>query len=522
MTEIVFFFELHQPRRMRRQFGRMLPSSMDKLEELYFDDYLNKEVFERVTQKCYLPALRSILQSAREANFRCALGLSGLFVEQCNWWGEEVLGLIRDLVDTGSCELTSQTYYHSLASMISPQEFKEQIEEHKKMLKDLFNVTPTAAENTEFIYNNDVAKIMEGMGYKVMLSEGVERVLGWRSPNYMYKAKNANISVLMRNYRLSDDIGFRFTSRDWPEWPLTAEKYAGWLSKVTGDLIFLALDFETFGEHHWPESGIHDFLSRLPVEIGTHRSLKFATPSEAAASVKPVDEVDVKDSTSWADMERDTSAWLMNEMQRHCFDLVRYLEPMAKSSGEKYLRLWRLFTTSDNFHYMSTKGGGAGAVHSYFSPYNSPIESFLTFTWILADYRYRVYTALGDRSKYFRMLYGDLPESHSFHFYTGFAKPTGIMARNLSELREVARTVDIDSLEFHVRRGDLSRWSREVLGCAGLSEALERMKSMPSDMLRNLVVSEIDVEIKDAKRCLFGEGDEEKEGEDTEAKAGKT
>jgi alpha-amylase len=504
LAEIIFFFELHQPRRFRRSFGKTLPFNSEKLEEVYFDDDLNREVFDRVARKCYVPALRTLVQNAKEGGFKCALGMSGLFLEQASWWNEEVLMLIHELMDTGNCELTAQTYYHSLAGLMNVQEFGEQVDEQRKILKDVFKATPTAVENTEFMYNNDIAKMFHGMGFKVVMTEGVDSVLGWRSPNFMYKAKDAEISVLMRNYRLSDDIGFRFTSRDWSEWPLTAEKYASWLSKVEGDLVFLALDFETFGEHHWPESGIHNFLSLLPREVRKYSNLEFITPSEAAEKIKPVDEIDVKETISWADLERDTSAWLSNEMQRHCFDVVRYLEPMAKSVGGRYVRTWRLFTTSDNFHYMSTKGGGAGAVHSYFSHYNSPVEGFLTFTWVLTDYRYKVYAAMGDKSRYYRMLHGDLPDSHSFHFYTGFAKPIGVSVKNLIELRETAKTVDIASLEFHVLRGDLSRWTREVLGCAALSQSLDgiRQKQLPED-LRAEILANVESAIKDAEAHLY-------------------
>ena len=505
MVEVVFFFELHQPRRFRRQFGKTFPFDSERLEDVYFDDGMNKEIFERVARKCYVPALKSLVQSAKDVDFKFALGLSGIFVEQCSWWNKEILDLIRDLVDTGNCELTAQTYYHSLASLISLQEFGEQVDEQRRMLKELFGVTPTAVENTEFIYSNEIAKMFEGMGFKVALTEGVDRVLGWRSPNYLYRATEADLSVLMRNYRLSDDIGFRFTSRDWSEWPLTAVKYASWLSKVEGDLLFLAMDFETFGEHHWPESGIHNFLSLLPKELTRYSTMEFSTPSSVLSKVRPVDSIDVRESISWADMERDTSAWLGNEMQRHCFDVVRYLEPMAKSVGGNYLRTWRLFTTSDSFHYLSTKGGGAGAVHSYFSHFNSPIEGFLTLTWILTDYRYKVYAAMGEKSRYYRMLYGDLPESHSFHFYTGFARPIGICVKNLKELRDVAATVQAESLEFHLTRGDLSRWLREVLGCPELANALDSIPQNPlPDDLRRSILGEIDSAIRDAEVQLYG------------------
>ncbi|MBS7288884.1 MAG: glycoside hydrolase family 57 protein, partial [Candidatus Freyarchaeota archaeon] len=299
---------------------------------------------------------------------------SGVFLEQCSWWEPRVIELIKEVAASGACELVAETYYHSLACMINFDEFRDQVGAHRKVIKELFGVEPSAVENTEFIYNNDIAKAFEEMGFRVVLTEGVERVLGWRSPNYIYKAKGTGLPVLMRNYMLSDDIGFRFTCRSWSEWPLTAEKYAEWLYRTPGDLVLIAMDFETFGEHHWPESGIHDFIRALPKEVNRYGEMEFSTPSEAVSRLQPVDEVDVQDTISWADLERDLSAWLGNEMQRHCFEVVKYLEPMAKSMGGRFLRAWRYFTTSDYYHYMSTKGGGAGAVHSYFSHFNSPIE----------------------------------------------------------------------------------------------------------------------------------------------------
>jgi len=504
LVDIVLFFELHQPKRLRMQYGGNFPVDAEKIEELYFDDELNREVFERVARKCYVPALKTLRECIREGGFKCALGLSGVFLEQCGLWGPEVIELIRQLAYTGSCELTAQTYFHSLASRISESEFREQVEMQTKVLKDLFDYTPTAIENTEFMYSNRIAKEFQGMGFKTAMTEGVDTMLGWRSPNYVYKAKGSDLKVLMRNYRLSDDIGFRFTSREWPEWPLTAEKYAGWLSGVGGDLVFLGMDFETFGEHHWPETGIHNFLRRLPHEVSKYSWLRFATPTDAASRHNPVDEIDVGAEISWADAERDDSAWLANEMQRHSFDVMKYVEPMAKSVGGRYLRAWRLMTTSDHYHYMSTKRGGAGAVHSYFSNFNSPVEAFLTFSWTLTDFRYKVYMALGGKSRYYRMLLGALPEGHSFHFYCGFAKPMGIKAGNLLELRKVLLELPEDAIDFHIKRGDLGRWTKDVLVCPGLATALDGMRRVVAATKREDVVAEVDKAIAFAERELFG------------------
>lgn len=502
MKHIVFFFEMHQPRRLRRHFGRVLPYE-GKVGDVYFDDHLNRDILNRVSKNCYIPGLESILTSAEEDGFKFALGASGIFLEQCGWWEPKVIELIRECVDTGACELVGETYYHSLASAINFDEFKEQVRAHRRAIKELFGVDTAVAENTEFIYDNDIAKVMEGMGFKVILTEGTERILGWRSPNYLYKSKGSDVALLMRNYRLSDDIGFRFTSREWDGWPLTAEKYAGWLSKTPGDLIFIAMDFETLGEHHWPESGIHDFMRALPREVKKYEGLRFSTPSEVAAELDAVDEVDVQETISWADLERDLSAWLGNDLQRHCFEVVKYLEPMAKSEGGEFLRTWRYFTTSDYYHYMSTKGGGAGAVHSYFSHFNSPLEAFLGFTWVLTDFRYRLYGAMGEKTVYYKMLFGDLPESHAFHFYSGFAKPLGVKARNLTELRKVINSIDEGSIKFHIARGDLSRWVGEVLGCKGLSEELLALRSLPEGW-KESVIKAVEGAIKEANVRLFG------------------
>ncbi len=493
---------MHQPRRLRRHFGRVLPYG-GGVEDIYFDDGLNREILERISRHCYLPGLEKILEGAEENGFKCALGISGTFLEQCSWWEPKVIEIIKELVDIGTCELVAETYYHSLASAINFDEFREQVGAHRKVVKELFGVEPTTAENTEFIYNDDIAKALEGMGFRVVLTEGTERALGWRSPNYVYKASGSDVRLLMRNYRLSDDIGFRFTSRDWDGWPLTAEKYVDWLSKTPGDLILIAMDFETLGEHHWPDSGIHDFIRAVPRMIKNNSDLRFSTPSEAASRLEAVGEVDVQDTISWADLERDLSAWLGNELQRHCFEVVKYLEPMAKSVGGKFLRTWRYFTTSDYYHYMSTKSGGAGAVHSYFSHFNSPLEAFLGFTWILADFRYRLYEAMGDKAVYYRMLYGDLPESHAFHFYSGFAKPLGVKAKNLKELRETIEKIDEGSLRFHIARGDLSRWVEEVLGCKGLAQELLKLRKLPEGWKED-VIKAVEDAMKDAKVRLFG------------------
>jgi alpha-amylase len=516
MTDVVFLFEMHQPRRFRRQLGRTTQYDIRGLvEEIYFDDNLNRDVLDRVARRSYLPALRSIARSVKEDGFKCALGISGVLMEQCAWWSQDVLRLVGDLVKTGACELVAQPYFRTLASVFDLKEMAEQVEAHRKTLSTTFGVTPAVVGNTDFIYNNQIAKEFADMGFKGALTEGVESAMLWRSPNYVYKAKDSGIPILMRNCMLSDDIGFRFSRADWSEYPLTAEKYADWLSKVEGDIVFVALDLAAFGEHHWPESGIHSFLSSLPKEVRRHESLGFATPSEVIGKLAPTGEIDVDESAtiSWADPQKDTSAWFGNEMQRYCLDVARYVQPVAKRLGDKYLRMWRLLTMSDHFYYMGTKGDEAGGARAYFSPYNSAVETFLTFNWVLSDYRYRLYAATGDSVSYYRMLDGRLPDGHLFRFYSGLASPEGSTARNLRELLEAIKVIDAKALEFHTIRGDLSRWVGEVLGCGALALWLDslRQKALPED-LRDVMIAEVEKAIREAESHL---GAREKGGIET-------
>lgn len=506
MADVVFLFDMHQPRRFRRQLGRAAQYDMRGLvEEVYFDDNLNRDVLDRVSRRAYLPALKSIERSISENGFRCALGISGVLMEQCAWWSQDVLRLIGDLAKTGACELVAEPYYRTLASAFDMNEMAEQVEAHRKTISSTFGVAPTVAANTDFIYNNSVAKELAAMGFKAVLTEGVESAMMWRSPNYVYKAKDCDISLLLRNGMLSDDVGFRFSRADWSEFPLTAEKYAEWISRSEGDVIFVALDLAAFGEHHWPESGIHSFLSNLPKEIKKHENLAFATPSEAVGRYAPTGEVDVEEGAtiSWADPQKDMSAWFGNEMQRYCLDVARYIHPMARRLGEKYMRVWRLLTMSDHFYYMGTKGDEAGGARAYFSPYNSAVEMFLTFNWVLSDYRYRLYSAIGDTISYYRMLDGRLPEGHTFRLSSGLASPEGPAVRNLRDLLEAIKVIDAKALEFHAIRGDLGRWVGEVLGCGSLALWLDslRQKALPED-LRGAMIAEVEKAIREAEGHL--------------------
>jgi alpha-amylase len=287
-----------------------------------------------VVRKAYRPATRIILDAAKEVGFKATFSLSGLLIEQLKRRAPDVLEMFRELASMEAAEFVAQTYYHSLAWFIDRGEFEEQVREQARLVEEEIGYRPKAAENTEFIYNNDVACELYSLGYRTVLTEGADWVLGWRSPNYVYRAWGCEARVLTRNYRLSDDVGFRFGARWWDQWPLTADKYASWLEATPGDVLLIAMDYETFGEHHWPESGIHEFLKWLPREMAKRPRLRFATASEAAWRNPARDIYDVPPwaSISWAD-ERDLSAWLGNEMQRSSFSLLSRLYPTRGPSG---------------------------------------------------------------------------------------------------------------------------------------------------------------------------------------------
>jgi alpha-amylase len=370
-------------------FSQSPPSSL----EAYFDDALNEKIMRKVAGKCYLPA-NSLLLGLLETHpeFRVSFSLTGVFLEQCKKFSPEVLESFSELARTGKVEFLSETYYHSLSSLFSSkQEFIEQIELHRR---EIGRLAPPSGifRNTEALFSNQIGSVLESLGYCGVMTEGVEHILGWRSPNYIYASRHSpSLGVLFRNYKLSDDVGYRFSARNWSEYPLTANKYASWLAKTPGECCNIFMDYETFGEHHWEDTGIFEFLRALPREILTHRHLSFSTPSQAASSLSPKGEVDIHSPISWADMERDTSAWLGNEMQRSCFEILEGMEgEVRESESEELLHSWRLLQNSDHLYYLSTKSLSDQDVHNYFSPYESPFEAYINFMNILQDFRERV------------------------------------------------------------------------------------------------------------------------------------
>ncbi|SDF25972.1 alpha-amylase [Methanolobus vulcani] len=394
MNSICPFFEVHQPYRLR-WFWPDHKKGFDR----YFDEAVNKEIFHKVAGKCYIPANRTLLELIDDTDgyFRASMSVTGTLLEQCVEWGEDVLESFRDLAETGCIEFLDETCYHSLASLFeSKDEFMDEVKEHRNLMSELIGVKPRIFRNTEMLYNNSVAHFVAKLGYDAILTEGIESILHGRSPDHVYKARHSNIAVLLRNYKLSDDIGYRFSSRWWEEYPLTASKWADWASWNHGETLNIFMDYETFGEHQWEETGIFDFLKALPGEV-KDRGMRFLTPSQTIDTYKPAGEIDVGDfsTISWADIERDTSAWLGNDMQRRCFEEMKLLEPyVRKTNDPELLRIWKHMLTSDHYYYMSTKWLGDGDVHSYFSIHNSPYDAAVNFMAALNDFKSQVFRAL--------------------------------------------------------------------------------------------------------------------------------
>jgi alpha-amylase len=355
----------------------------------YFDQHLNQKIFEKVAKKCYLPTNNLILDLIRkyDGKFRVSYSLTGTFVEYCEKYLPELLDSFKELFKTGAVDLIEETYFHSLSGLYDDlNEFEEQVKMHRQMIRRTFNYKPKVFRNTEAIYDNRIAQKIADLGYKGIITEGAEKILGWRSPNFIYKPVNANLKVLLRNYKLSDDVGFRFSARNWPGFPLTADKYANWMSNSFGDVINLFMDYETFGEHQWVETGIFEFLKHLPEEVLKHDNLDFATVSEAVERYDAVGDIDSPWAISWADEDRNVSTWLGNNMQIACFNELKDIGREIKKRGDKdLLYIWRLLQTSDHLYYISTKGFEDGTVHAYFSPYDIPYDGFINYMNILQD-----------------------------------------------------------------------------------------------------------------------------------------
>ncbi|MDD5134242.1 MAG: glycoside hydrolase family 57 protein [Phycisphaerae bacterium] len=385
MPSVCFYFQVHQPCRLRHY-------TVFDQDHRYFDGFKNKAICRKVANKCYLPTNRLILDliNQHEGRFKVAYSITGVLLEQLAEYAPEVLSTFDALARTGCVEFLSETYYHSLSFLYSREEFTEQILKHRRTIEKLFNYKTKVFRNTELIYSNDLVDAIESMGiFDGVLTEGADRILNGRSPNFIYNSpRNKRIKLLLKNYALSDDIAFRFSNRGWNEWPLMAGKFSDWVSRVNGNgyVVNLFMDYETFGEHQWKDTGIFDFMRHLPGEIMRNQDNNFKTPSEVIGSYPATDVIDVPGLISWADMERDLSAWLGNPMQSNALHEVYRMERNIKKTGDKELLAdWRKLQTSDHFYYMCTKYFSDGDVHKYFNPYDSPYDSYINYMNVMGN-----------------------------------------------------------------------------------------------------------------------------------------
>ena len=383
---ICLYLQEHQPTRLRLY--RFFDIGKDSH---YYDDFANRTILRRVAQKCYLPANKLILDliNQNKGKFKVAYSISGSALEQFQRFAPEVIDSFRALAATGRVEFLAETYFHSLASLANESEFRHQVAKHAAKIEELFGVKPVTFRNTELIYSNAIGEMVYNMGYKTILTEGARHIMGWQSPNFVYTGSTQpHLKVLLRNYGLSDDIAFRFTQNH-----VTAPQYVGWLKENAkdGDIVNLFMDYETFGEHQSADSGIFDFLRALPAAVLSDGTFGFVTPAEAVKKHKPVSDIDVEDPISWADEERDVTAWLGNELQSEAFKKVYAMTEKLSIVNDP--DLWEDFghlQESDHFYYMCTKFFSDGEVHKYFNPYDTPYEAFINYMNVISDFQIRL------------------------------------------------------------------------------------------------------------------------------------
>jgi alpha-amylase len=395
MRSICLYFQIHQPLRLKRY--RFFNIGND---HYYYDDYLNESVTSRLAERSYLRANKLILKMIKDygKKFKIAFSISGITLDQFELYAPEVIESFQKLAATGCVEFLAETYSHSLVSLKNKDEFGRQVKNHVNKIKSLFGQEPRVFRNTELIYSDGIGKDVAEMGFTAMLTEGAKHILGWKSPNYLYcNAINPRLKLILRNFRLSDDIAFRFSNRNWSEFPLTTDKFVQWLNKMEKkeETVNIFIDYETFGEHQWMESGIFEFLSDLPGKVYSQSDFVFRTPSELAASLMPVSSISVPYPVSWADEERDITAWLGNELQNDAFNrLYTFTERVNRCGDSKLLKDWDFLQASDHFYYMSTKFFSDGAIPVYYNPYDSPYDAYINYMNVLSDFGMRLHNII--------------------------------------------------------------------------------------------------------------------------------
>lgn len=385
MKTICLYFQVHQSLRLKKY--RFFNMGKD---HNYLDDLTNQSILQKVSRLCYLPMNALLLKLIKENKgaFKVSFSITGTAIDQFREYAPEVLESFKELAATGCVEFLAETYSHSLSSLADKDEFEREVKAHTALMKKEFGCKPKAFRNTELIYSDQIGQMVAEMGFKTMLAEGAKHVLGWKSPNYVYaNALDQKLRLLLRNYKLSDDIAFRFSNKGWNEYPLTSEKYVEWLKSETGEVVNLFMDYETFGEHQWAETGIFDFMRALPKAALSTGELEFGTVSETSAKYQPVAVLYCPHAMSWADEERDVTAWLGNELQNEAFSkLYAQKDKVRALKNPDFDHVWNILQTSDHFYYMATKWFSDGDVHSYFNPYDSAYEAFINYMNVLSDF----------------------------------------------------------------------------------------------------------------------------------------
>jgi alpha-amylase len=400
MKNVCLYFQVHQPFRLKQY--RFFEIGND---HYYFDDYSNKRIMRKIAARSYLPSNELFLKLAKKFGdkFKVAFSISGIALDQFELYAPEVIESFKKLAKTGRVEFLSETYSHSLVALKSKDEFRNQVQKHSDKIERLFGQKPKVFRNTELVYDDGIGEMVSQMGYKGMLAEGAKHILGWKSPNFLYyNVAKPELKLMLRNFKLSDDIAFRFSNNAWNEWPLTAEKYVKWLTSISDeeDVVNLFMDYETFGEHQSAETGIYKFLEDFFVRLITKTEIELRTPSEIVNDFLPVAPLPVPYPTSWADEERDVSAWLGNELQKEAFNKLYALrDDVLASKSPELIKDWDYLQASDHFYYMCTKFFSDQAVHNYFNPYKSPYEAFINYMNVLSDFILRLEASL-DREKY--------------------------------------------------------------------------------------------------------------------------
>lgn len=399
MTDIAFYFQIHQPFRLRRYTFFDIGKRDD-----YFDDAENRRIVRRVAEKCYLPmnALMLDLVERHAGEFKIAYSITGSALDQFEAWTPETLASFQKLAQTGCVEFLGETAMHSLSGLADLDVFRAQVEAHCARIEKLFGKRPTTFRNTELVIDTRIARAIEGLGFRSILGEGADHLLGWRSPHRVYQVEGCDaLALLLRSYEFSDDIAFRFSNKTWDEWPLYADRFASWLHELPEEDAFVGLfmDYETFGEHQWKETGIFDFMEHVPAEVLKSERFRFRTPAEVVAEHAPVARLEIPHPVSWADAERDLTAWLGNPMQRSANDalysLARSIRKLDPAAHARLVQAWSRLTTSDHLYYMCTKFFSDGDVHKYFSPYQSPHDAFIAFMNVIDDLARRIEKAVG-------------------------------------------------------------------------------------------------------------------------------